>query len=82
MKSKVYEWVIDEKNNTLIPPFVTVEGLGDTAAESVISARKNGEFYSIEDLVNRTKLNSKNINELKALDVLKDLPEANQETLF
>lgn len=82
MKSKVSDWVLNEKAKELIPPFTAVEGLGETAAESLVIARKNGEFYSIEDLVHRTKLNSKNINELMALDVLKDLPEDNQECLF
>lgn len=81
-KSNASAWAVDEKTNTLIPPFAAIEGLGDKAADSIVSARKDGEFLSIEDLVERTKLNSKNIESLKKLHVLDDLNETNQASLF
>ncbi len=80
-KSDSDRFVIDEKNKQLIPPFIVVDNLGNSAADSVIEARTK-EFLSIEDLQSRTKLNSQNIETLKRLGVLKDLPECNQLTLF
>jgi DNA polymerase-3 subunit alpha (Gram-positive type) len=47
-----------------------------------VEARKNGEFLSIEDLVDRTRLNTSNIENLKELGALEGLPESNQISLF
>ncbi|TPE57724.1 PolC-type DNA polymerase III [[Mycoplasma] falconis] len=81
-KSKATEWIIDEADKALIPPFNVVEGLGDVVAESIVEAREQGEFLSIEDLGDRTKLNSRIITELTNLGVLDGLEESNQSTLF
>ena len=80
--SDANKWTVDKKEKALIPPFAVVEGLGSSAAESIVKARKEHEFVSIEDLKDRTKLNTKTINALKELGVLDDLDETNQMTLF
>lgn len=80
--SDANKWIVDKKEKALIPPFAVVEGLGSSAAESIVKARKEHEFVSIEDLKDRTKLNTKTINVLKELGVLDDLDETNQMTLF
>ena len=81
-KSDATKFVVDHENKCLIPPFTTLDGLGESAAISVVEARKEREFYSIEDLLARTKLNNTNIKDLKELGVLKGLPESDQLSLF
>ena len=81
-KSDATAFVVDHENKSLIPPFTTLDGLGESAATSVVEARKEREFSSIEDLENRTKLNGTNINQLKELGVLKGLSESDQLSLF
>ena len=81
-KSAATSFTIDYERNAIIAPFNVIDGLGDNAAQSVIEARKNGEFISLEDLTNRTKLNSQNIEKLKDLGVLDNIPETNQINLF
>ncbi len=80
-KSDAKNFLINEKTHKLIPPFIVIDGLGLNAAISVVEARTS-EFYSIEDLLARTKLNSQNIENLRKLHVLDDLPENDQITLF
>lgn len=58
------------------------DGLGDNTAISIVEARKDGEFISIEELVERTRLNSQNIERMRELGILKNLPEKNQLNLF
>ena len=82
-KSDATRFVIDEENKALIPPFIVIDGLGESAAYSVVQARADGsKFLSKEDLLRRTKLNGTNVNQLDALGVLKDLGERDQVSLF
>lgn len=80
-KSDAKNFLIDEKTQMLIPPFIVIDGLGLNAAQSVVEARKM-PFLSQEDLLARTKLNSQNVENLKKLHVLDDLAECDQMTLF
>ena len=72
--------VIDD--NTIRPPFASVDGLGDTVANNVVKERKKGKFISIEDLQNRGKVNASTIEKMRTLGILKDLPESSQLSLF
>ena len=81
-KSEATNFVVNHENKSLIPPFVVIDGLGENAAESVIEARKEGEFTSKEDLLRRTKLNGTNVKDLESLGVLDNLNESDQLTLF
>ena len=76
------EFSVDKENNAIIPPFKVCDGIGENAAKSVIEARKDGDFLSVENLRNRTKLNDTNIKLLDKLGVLKNLNESDQLTLF
>ena len=82
MKSDAVNFVVDDENRCLIPPFVTIDQLGESAAESVVEARKEGKFTSKEDLLRRTKLSKTNVEDLSALHVLDDLTETDQLSLF
>ena len=77
-KSDSKNFVVDHETNSLIPPFSAIDGLGEAAAKTVIEARKNGEFLSIEDLTMRTQLNGTNIKMLEKLGVLKNMQQRNQ----
>lgn len=81
-RSDASDFVVDEANKSLIPPFMVLDSLGNNAAQTVVEARKDGSFLSIEDLRERTKLSERNIDDLKKLGALKDLGESNQMSLF
>ena len=78
--SDVRKFKITEKG--LLPPLISLEGLGESAARNIVSARKDYEFSSIEDLVNKTRVSRNVIEIMKEHGMLKDLPEKNQLSLF
>ena len=65
-----------------MPPFCTISGFGVTAAESLVTARSDGEFETIEELQKRTGLGQSNIQMLKDAGVLGNMRETDQLTLF
>ena len=81
-KSDYKDFVIDEENKCIVPPFIVIDGLGAGPAETIFEARKVRPFVSQEDLINRTKLNIQNIEKLRKLHVLDAIPEEDQITLF
>ena len=81
-KSDPLNFVVDKENNALIPPFITIDGLGENNAITVKEAREQGEFFSKEDLQRRTKLTSTNIQDLSDMGVLDNLNETDQLSLF
>ena len=81
-KSEATRFVCDHTNMKLIPPFIVLDGLGEAAAESVVTARKDGNFSSQEDLLKRTKLSSTNVKDMVDIGALKGLGESDQMSLF
>ncbi len=77
-KSDATKFIVDEENNLLIPPFSCVDGLGINVAESIVNARKEKPFISIEDVENRTSLSKTLIQEFKKMGIFQDLVEENQ----
>ncbi|MBH8600867.1 PolC-type DNA polymerase III [Thermoactinomyces sp. CICC 23799] len=73
-------WLDDQKR--LIPPFASISGVGESAAQNIVQAREQGEFLSIEDLQKRARLSSTVIEVLERLGCLQGLPESNQLALF
>jgi len=63
-------------------PFNRLSGLGTNVAQSIVQARNERPFSSIEDLMKRTKVNRSHIEALKKAGALKKLPETDQFTLF
>ncbi|MFI3230280.1 MAG: PolC-type DNA polymerase III [bacterium] len=78
--SKGFKFDISEKG--ILPPLCTVMGLGESATQNIIQTRKDGEFNTIEDLVERTKISKTVVDILKTNGVLKGIPDSNQLTLF
>lgn len=81
-KSDSVNFVVDKENKCLIPPFSTVDQLGENNAQTVVEARKDGPFTSKKDLLRRTKLSQTNVEALSQMGVLNDLDEDDQLTLF
>ena len=63
-------------------PLVSVASLGDAAALSVVYAREERPFSSIQDLRDRTRLTRSHIDTLRDTGALAGLPETNQLSLF
>ena len=80
-KSEATTWVV-ENDNEIIPPFSSIDGLGDTVAKLLVEARKKGDFLSIEDVQKRGKVSQTLIDKMKEMGIFKELPESNQLTLF
>lgn len=66
----------------LIPPFNSLQGMGTTAAQSIVEGRKSGEFKTVEEFKARTTVGKTLIELLKENGVLKGIPDTNQLTLF
>ena len=81
-KSLAKEWAVDEGEKCIYAPFQAVPNLSEKAAQSVVEARKDGEFISVEDLQDRTALSTSDIDRLRGLGTLDGLGETNQLTLF
>lgn len=81
-RSEAKNFIIDDDQKTLIPPFRAVEGLGEIVAGNIVLERKKRDFISIEDLQQRTRLSSTLIERLKAMGVLDNLPVSSQLSLF
>jgi len=81
-KSDSTKFVIDEDNKSLIPPFKSMDGLGDTVAKKIVEERKKSKFFSIEDLQNRAKVSQTLIDKLRTMNVLEGMPETSQLSLF
>ena len=79
-KSKIQEFEITEDG--LRPPLISLDGLGNRAAENLVEARSEGEFTSIEDLSNKASLSKTVIEVMREHGCLDDLPETNQLSLF
>ncbi len=77
-KSEVSDWIIAEDKKSLYPPFTAIDGLGLSAAKSVVKARNEGKFTSIKNLMNRTSLKKTSMQKLKNIGVLKELDETDQ----
>ncbi len=63
-------------------PLTRVSGLGLRVAQSIITARQESPFVSIEDLNRRTGLSSTLIETLKEMGALGDLSDQSQFSLF
>ena len=71
------------KDNRLLPPFVAVSGLGESAAWDIVEGRKGKHFVSIEEFsLACPKVSKTHIEKLKAAGAFGDLPDTSQIMLF
>jgi len=71
--------IIDGK---LMPSLNSIDGLGEKAADAIVEAAKQGPFLSKDDFRQRTKVSKTVIELMDSLQLLGDLPESNQISLF
>ena len=71
--------IVDGK---LLPPFSTIEGMGDKAADAVEMAAADGPYLSMDDFRQRTKVSKTVIEFMSDLGIFGDIPKSNQLSLF
>ncbi len=64
------------------PPLNSIPGLGTVAAESIETAKKDGEFMCIDELQQRGKVGKSVIELLKKFGCLNGMTQSNQMSLF
>ena len=80
-KSDATRFVITE--NGLLPPFVTVHGLGEAAALDTVEKRRGKTFISVEEFASTcSKLSKTHIEQLKALGAFAGMADTSQVSLF
>lgn len=70
------------EDGKLRPPFTSIEGMGDKAAEMLKIAAAVGPFTSIDDVKDRGKVSGTILEKMKELGILEGLPQSNQYSLF
>ena len=67
----------------LLPPFVSVRGLGESAALDTVEKRKGRQFISIEEFaLCCNKLSKTHIEQLRELGAFAGMPDTSQISLF
>jgi DNA polymerase-3 subunit alpha (Gram-positive type) len=82
-KSDATKFLIEDEQHLRLP-FVAVSGLGLTAAEELVSCRKDGKkFLSVEELKAACpKVSQTNFDALRSLGALGEMPDSSQMSLF
>ena len=71
------------KDGKLLPPFVAVSGLGESAAWDICNGREGKQFVSIEEFSAACpKVSKTHIEKLKEAGAFGNLPDTSQITLF
>jgi len=69
-------------NEEILPPLLSLQGLGANAAANIKAERENGEFISIEDIIKRAKVSKTVIDVMEKHGCLKKLDRTNQISIF
>ena len=80
-RSDATKFIVTE--NGLIPPFVSIAGLGETAARDIVAHRNDKVFVSVEEFSAACpKVSNSHIEQLKNAGALGNLPDTSQISLF
>ena len=80
-KSDATKFIVTEKG--LIPPFTSMPGIGEQAAQNIVEERRNGRFLSAEEMAVRCPKASKAVVELlDQIGALGSMPKTTQISLF
>lgn len=67
--------IVDGK---LVPPLISIEGLGEVVAKSIYEEAQVKPFMSMEDLQRRAHVNKSNLEKLEKIGCLGSMPASNQ----
>ncbi len=84
-RANLYESAAEDfiiKPNGLLMALSSIDGVSEAQAKSIVEARADGQFSSVDDLKTRAGLNKTTIAALKSHGCLDGLQETNQFTLF
>ena len=81
-KSEGKNFVMNEEDNSLTLPFMSLDGLGDAVGAKIIEERNIKPFYSVEDFQNRGKVNQSTIEKMRLMGIFEGMPETSQLSLF
>ena len=81
MESDATMFKVNKDGTGLIPPFISIDGLGDVAAKKIVEERSKGAFVSIEDFQVRGKLSDAIIDKFRGLGAFENMPESSQLSL-
>jgi len=79
-RSDAVRFLID--GDSLLAPFRALSGIGESAARSIVRAREERPFLSVEDFQERTRVSKTVTEQLAELGCFDELPESNQLSLF
>lgn len=79
-KSSADKFIVTEEG--ILPPLGALQGVGINAAFSIVKARQEEPFFSIDELREKTKVSRTVIDALRSHGCLKDIPESSQMSLF
>ncbi|MBE5843065.1 MAG: PolC-type DNA polymerase III [Butyrivibrio sp.] len=66
----------------IMPSLVSIDGLGEKAADQIVEAAKDGPFISKDDFKQRTKCPQAVVDRMAEMGLLGDIPESNQISIF
>ena len=70
------------KDGKVLLPFMAIDGMGETAANSFVDEYNIKPYETIEDIFKRAKISKSLVDTLKARGILKGLPETDQLSFF
>lgn len=79
-KSHAYKFL--PADGGILPPLNAINGMGLTAAQSIATAREEKMFTSVEDILQRTKVNKTVLESMRRTGALGNLPESAQLSFF
>lgn len=81
-KSDARKFTLSEKESYILPPLSAVDNVSEAMALDIVEERQKGEFISVEDFNNRTKVNKNALESLKNFGIIEGMGEENQMSLF
>jgi len=70
------------EGDRIMPSLVSIDGVGDSAAENIELASRGGEYLSLSDFRSRTRAGQSVVDKLVALHILDFLPKNDQFSFF
>ncbi|MBP1737639.1 MAG: polC [Oscillospiraceae bacterium] len=81
-RSHATRFLVDEEKGTLLPPLISVAGLGESVAQTAMENRSRGGFVSIDEVASACKLSKSHVELLKDAGAFGNMPENSQISLF